>query len=83
MTQFLDEAAARELEFTQDALEAQQRRAGLTGKTVADSATHCGACEGRIPKARRVAIPGVQTCVDCQNELERVANANARRSRNS
>lgn len=70
MTDVYDRATAREEEHREDALQAQTRRAGLDGKTVEDSATHCYVCEGRIPIARRRAVPGVQTCVDCQTELE-------------
>ena len=35
--------------------------------------THCQECGDKIPKARRLAVPGVQLCVDCQNYAERVA----------
>jgi phage/conjugal plasmid C-4 type zinc finger TraR family protein len=35
--------------------------------------THCAECGDKIPKARRLAVPGVQMCVDCQNYAERVA----------
>ena len=35
--------------------------------------THCAECGDKIPKARRLAVPGVQLCVDCQNYAERVA----------
>ena len=71
MTDMFDRAAEREEIARQDALGAQRRRAGLTGKTVADSALECGVCDGVIPDARRAAMPGVQTCIECQDELER------------
>ncbi|MGX7896360.1 DksA/TraR family C4-type zinc finger protein [Tsuneonella sp. HG222] len=32
-----------------------------------ESATHCDACGEPIPKGRRVAVPGVRTCVACQS----------------
>jgi len=35
--------------------------------------THCQDCWDRIPKARRLAVPGVQMCVDCQEYAEKVA----------
>ena len=35
--------------------------------------THCAECGDKIPKARRLAVPGVQLCVDCQNYAEKVA----------
>jgi phage/conjugal plasmid C-4 type zinc finger TraR family protein len=31
----------------------------------------CEACDAAIPQARRVAIPGVRTCVACQSEHDR------------
>lgn len=71
MTDIFDRATELEEQQREDALAEQARRAGLAGKTVADSATHCGACGHRIPQARRKAIPGVQTCVVCQADLER------------
>lgn len=71
MTDILDRATEREEQQREDALQAQARRAGLAGKTAADSATHCHVCESLIPVARRRAVPGVQTCVVCQTDLER------------
>jgi phage/conjugal plasmid C-4 type zinc finger TraR family protein len=29
--------------------------------------THCEECEGKIPEARRKAVPGVRLCVKCQD----------------
>ena len=71
MTDVFDRATELEEQQRQDALQAQARRAGLDGKTVEDSASHCRACESLIPVARRRAVPGVQTCVTCQTDLER------------
>lgn len=71
MTDVFDRASEVEDAQRQDALQAQARRAGLDGKTVEDSATHCRVCGSLIPVARRRAVPGVQTCVCCQTELER------------
>jgi len=70
MTDMFDRATEREEQLRDDALQAQARRAGITGKTVADSATHCRVCQERIPAKRRRAVPGVQTCVGCQTDLE-------------
>lgn len=70
MTDIVDRAAEREEDFRSDALEVQARRAGLAGKTVSDSALSCSVCEDSIPEGRREAIPGVQTCVACQADLE-------------
>ena len=36
-----------------------------------ESSTHCEECDTEIPEARRVAIPGVRLCVECQSERER------------
>ncbi len=68
MTDIFDRATEREEEFRADSIEAWARRrnAGLGEQ----SATHCRVCENRIPPARRRAVPGVQTCVHCQEELE-------------
>lgn len=71
MTDVFDRATEREEADRADALAAQNRRAGLAGKTVNDSAKICRLCEEPIPIKRRRALPGVQTCVDCQIELER------------
>ena len=71
MTDPFDRATEREEELRADALAAQARRAGLAGKTAADSAARCRICDEPIPEARRRALPGVQTCVDCQADLER------------
>ncbi|KAF0205524.1 MAG: phage/conjugal plasmid c-4 type zinc finger protein trar [Gallionellaceae bacterium] len=71
MTDIVDRAAEREEEMLSDALAEQARRAGLSGKTLEDSALNCGECEAPIPLARRKAVPGVQTCVACQEQIER------------
>lgn len=74
MTDEIDRAAEREAELLSDALRDQARRAGLVGKTVADSAHYCGenadsswpGCGEPIAQARREALPGCQFCVVCQ-----------------
>lgn len=70
MTDPLDRATEVEELQREDALALQARRAGLDGKTVDDSKRHCGVCGEPIPQPRREALPGVQTCVECQTELE-------------
>lgn len=37
-----------------------------------ESLLHCEECDGKIPAARREAIPGVRLCVKCQSELDEV-----------
>ena len=56
-----------------DALRRQARRAGLAGKTVADSAEVCESpgCGEEIPLARRVAVPGCKLCMACQARREK------------
>lgn len=71
MTDDVDRASEREAELLADALRDQARRAGLAGKTVADSAEWCQRCGDEIPLARRVAVPGCLYCVACQARSER------------
>lgn len=71
MTDIYDRASEREEDMRRAALEQQERRGGLAGKTLKDSAKRCGVCNESIPIARRRAVPGVQTCIDCQTDLER------------
>ena len=35
-----------------------------------ESLTHCAECEEEIPEARRLAVPGVKLCIDCQQERD-------------
>ena len=74
MTDVFDRATEREEQFRDDALRDQRRRASLSGKTVEDSALLCRVCDEKIPLERRRAIPGVQTCVECQQDLERATD---------
>lgn len=36
-----------------------------------ESLRNCEECDGAIPKARRIAVPGVRLCVSCQTELDK------------
>ena len=72
MTDEIDRACAREAEMLADALSAQARRAGLDGKSMADSAEACEDCGAVIPDARRAAVPGCLLCVSCQARTERL-----------
>lgn len=38
---------------------------------VGDSLTHCAECDEEIPQARRLAVPGVKLCIDCQGGRDR------------
>lgn len=70
MTDIFDRATEIEEATREEALARQRRRAGLDGKIPEDSATLCNECDGEIPEARRQAMPGVQTCIECQTRLE-------------
>jgi phage/conjugal plasmid C-4 type zinc finger TraR family protein len=52
-----------------------------------DSALDCVECGELIPEARRIALPGVQLCVGCQSEQDKVnteaAGYNRRGSKDS
>jgi phage/conjugal plasmid C-4 type zinc finger TraR family protein len=68
MTDVFDRASDLEQQQREDALaEARYRSERQRARP---SAEECQVCGGRIPVARRRAVPGVQTCVHCQEELE-------------
>lgn len=51
-----------------------------------DSATHCAECGDVIPERRRLALPGVRTCIVCQAERDgrpRASAVNRRGSKDS
>lgn len=68
MADDIDRAQAREEEMRQDALAERARKAQAVA---GDSALVCAMCDEPIPQARRDAVPGVQTCLACQKEVER------------
>lgn len=61
-----DRATEREEEFRDDAI------ADVLRRLPQDAFDHpfCACCEEPIPEARRRALPGVDRCVECQEELE-------------
>lgn len=70
------EDRAQELEL----LEWEQRhKQAILPKPAKPSATHCQAplCGEEIPEARRLAVPGVQFCIDCQKWHEFMKGKNA------
>lgn len=69
MTDVFDRAQEREEEMRSDALAERYRRAH--GHEPRASATHCLHCDSPIPEGRRLAVPGVQTCRECQEDIER------------
>lgn len=68
MSDEIDRAQAREEEMRADALAEHARRC----RHEAESATACAMCGESIPEGRRLAVPGVQTCVECQADIERM-----------
>lgn len=70
MTDVCDRAAEREAQHRSDALAAHKRCMATTGRMTEGAPGYCRVCGEMIPMARRGAIPGVATCVDCQQMLE-------------
>lgn len=68
VTDVFDRAAALEEQQREAALDEARYRRML--ERARPAAVKCHVCGARIPKARRLAVPGVQTCVACQTELE-------------
>ena len=63
----IDRAQEREQQLREDALNEVRRKAHGEGKGAAE----CRECGGRIPAARRKAVPGVELCVRCQEFNEK------------
>ncbi|UWR85154.1 DksA/TraR family C4-type zinc finger protein [Phaeobacter inhibens] len=42
---------------------------------VGESLTHCADCEEPIPEPRRKAIPGVNLCIECQQDRDSAYSA--------
>ncbi|HBR6962831.1 TraR/DksA family transcriptional regulator [Klebsiella aerogenes] len=54
-------------------IEELQRNAALSAHRInrnAASAEHCSECGESIPSPRRAAVPGCQTCAECQSVIE-------------
>lgn len=68
MSDGVDRAQAYEENARSDALAEVERRA--QGYAAKPSAECCAVCDEPIAQARRLALPGVQTCIDCQRDLE-------------
>ncbi|MBU0883286.1 MAG: TraR/DksA C4-type zinc finger protein [Gammaproteobacteria bacterium] len=65
-----------EYQFEQAQLREEQQRIEALANRVqyqGESALECVECDVAIPEARRLAVPGCQMCVDCQQlrELKR------------
>lgn len=62
-------------------IEELQRNAALSAHRLnrsAVSAEHCEECGEGIPAQRRAAVPGCQTCADCQSLIELKRRQNGR-----
>lgn len=66
MSDWADLAAEREQQLRDDALARHTRERAAERA----SAATCAVCDEPIPAARRAALPGVVTCIDCARELE-------------
>ena len=63
-SEIIDQASALEEMMREQAIAAQR----LNRNAV--SAEHCAECGENIPAPRRAAVPGCQTCADCQGVIE-------------
>lgn len=65
---YADQAAEREAIHRAEALAKAQsyQRTGI-------SRLFCLSCDDPIPEPRRVAVPGVQYCIQCQTEQDHAA----------
>lgn len=54
-----------------DELARLKARQGLVGESLHD----CAECEEPIPEARRIALPGVKLCIECQQERDGASKA--------
>lgn len=81
MTDIADRAAERIDELTGDALAEHYRHDHAHGKTPADSAETCSGCGCAIPEERRIAVPGVALCTECQEDADWIAAAAKRNGR--
>jgi len=70
VTDMIDRASEREELFRRAALVAHKDRYAVTGTMVEGAPGYCRLCEEMIPRSRLRALPGVTTCVRCQEILE-------------
>lgn len=69
-----DGAVSEQIEASiSDELARMKQRRGPQG----ESLTHCAECEEPIPEKRRLALPGVKLCIECQQERDGVFQARA------
>lgn len=51
-------------------LEDELKRMKARRQPVGESLTHCAECDEPIAERRRLALPGVKLCIDCQSERD-------------
>ena len=71
MPDAIDFAQEHEQNLREDALKLQARRAGAVGTDARKSRRFCVEYGDPIPQQRRNALPGVATCVSCQEDFEK------------
>ena len=57
-------------EQIEDSIKDELARMKSRKAPVGESLSHCAECDEPIPEARRVALPGVKLCIDCQGERD-------------
>lgn len=62
--EIIDQASEREERFREQAIAAHRINRNAV------SAEHCAECGEDIPEPRRAAVPGCQTCAECQGVIE-------------
>jgi phage/conjugal plasmid C-4 type zinc finger TraR family protein len=65
----MDEADRAQQHIEREAAAREAARRAATSRRRA-SLSCCARCEAPIPEARRLALPGVQLCIDCAGEVE-------------
>lgn len=70
MPDAIDLAQVREQELRDDAMAEHARRGSEWFPEDEGETLLCRVCEDFIPEPRRLALPGVHTCIDCQHDLE-------------
>jgi phage/conjugal plasmid C-4 type zinc finger TraR family protein len=54
----------------EDSINDELARMRAARKPEGESLTECADCGEEIPEKRRVAVPGVKLCIDCQQERD-------------
>ncbi|WP_137701403.1 DksA/TraR family C4-type zinc finger protein [Marimonas lutisalis] len=62
-----DGAVSEQIEAS---IEDELKRMQAQKRPVGESLTECAECGEEIPEKRRLAIPGVKLCIDCQQERD-------------